>query len=221
MDIRAVRAAAAIRAGLVRADSTSVPAEIEGSVVTNALKAGIAKTAKAAPTAGRSATASRTETASLAASPTAMRDGKPYGKPGSKPYGNRDGKPSGDRDRKPYGSRDGKPYGDRDRKPYGDRDRKPYGKRDGKPSGDRKSFGGSRFDDRKGAPRGGKPFKKYDGGQRRFGSSQGRFDGKRDGSFDRRKFNDEKPRMTDDVQVQSIDERAVPECRFRRDVCFS
>lgn len=137
------------------------------------------------------------------------RDGKPYGKPGSKPYGNRDGKPSGDRDRKPYGSRDGKPYGDRDRKPYGDRDRKPYGKRDGKPSGDRKSFGGSRFDDRKGAPRGGKPFKKHDGGQRRFGSSQGRFDGKRDGSFDRRKFNDEKPRMTDDVQVQSVDETAV------------
>ena len=133
--------------------------------------------------------------------PYGSRDGKPYGKSGNKPYGNRDGKPSGDRDRKPYGSRDGKPYGDR--KPGG----KPYGGRDGK------SFGGPRSNERKGAPRGGKPFKKYDGGQRGSGSfggssSQGRFNGKRDGLFDRRKFNDEKPLVNADAQAQGIDEAA-------------
>lgn len=130
--------------------------------------------------------------------PYGGRDGKPYGKPGSKPYGNRDGKPSGERDRKPYGSRDGKPYGDR--KPGG----KSYGSRDGK------SFGGPRSGERRGAPRGGKPFKKYDGGQRGFGSSsQGRFDGKRDGSFDRRKFNDAERRVDADAQVRSANEAAA------------
>lgn len=130
--------------------------------------------------------------------PYGGRDGKPYGKPGSKPYGNRDGKPSGERDRKPYGSRDGKPYGDR--KPGG----KSYGSRDGK------SFGGPRSGERRGAPRGGKPFKKYDGGQRGFGSSsQGRFDGKRDGSFDRRKFNDAERRVDADAQARSANEAAA------------
>ena len=130
--------------------------------------------------------------------PYGGRDGKPYGKPGSKPYGNRDGKPSGERDRKPYGSRDGKPYGDR--KPGG----KSFGSRDGK------SFGGPRSGERRGAPRGGKPFKKYDGGQRGFGSSsQGRFDGKRDGSFDRRKFNDAERRVDADAQVRSANEAAA------------
>lgn len=130
--------------------------------------------------------------------PYGGRDGKPYGKPGSKPYGNRDGKPSGERDRKPYGSRDGKPYGDR--KPGG----KSYGSRDGK------SFGGPRSGERRGAPRGGKPFKKYDGGQRGFGSSsQGRFDGKRDGSFDRRKLNDAERRVDADAQVRSANEAAA------------
>lgn len=130
--------------------------------------------------------------------PYGGRDGKPYGKSGSKPYGNRDGKSSGDRDRKPYGGRDGKPYGDR--KPGG----KSYGGRDGK------SFGGPRSGERKGAPRGGKPFKKYDGGQRGSGfSSQGRFNGKRDGSFDRRKFNDAERRVDADAQVQNANEAAA------------
>lgn len=130
--------------------------------------------------------------------PYGGRDGKPYGKPGSKPYGNRDGKPYGERDRKPYGSRDGKPYGDR--KPGG----KSYGSRDGK------SFGGPRSGERRGASRGGKPFKKYDGGQRGSGSSsQGRFDGKRDGSFDRRKFNDAERRVDADAQVHNVNEAAA------------
>lgn len=136
------------------------------------------------------------------------RDGKPYGdrKPGGKPYGGRDGKPYGKPGSKPYGNRDGKPSGERDRKPYGDRKPggKSYGSRDGK------SFGGPRSGERRGAPRGGKPFKKYDGGQRGFGSSsQGRFDGKRDGSFDRRKFNDAERRVDADAQVRSANEAAA------------